>query len=265
MWWENIPILGVVVYRNTVSTVGQNCTSCCFLFPIFVLVLIFYLLRHKTKHSCTILVIDRLLSLFPFTNKDRFWKLQDKRYRKRLSFFSVDSTNFALAWGANQKPLSCYKFKGKPGLWYKVGMCLRTSDIVWISSPHYPGLYNDLQIFRFDLIGMLEPHEQVEADDGYIGECPANCKCPNGTTRRENRLQINQLQRSRHERFNERFVKFGCMNQKFWHSVSKHGLCFDCVAVLTQLSIEHGEVIPYFNYDDTLIDQDLLPDPWIRL
>ena len=119
---------------------------------------------------------------------------------------------------------------------------------MWISSPHYPGLYNDLQIFRFDLIGMLEPHEQVEADDGYIGECPANCKCPN-----------------RHERFNERFVNFCCMNQKFRHSVSKHGLCFDCVAVLTQLSIEHGEVIPYFNYDDTLIDQDLLSDPWIRL
>ena len=148
---------------------------------------------------------------------------------------------------------------------YEVGVCLRTSDIVWISGPHYPGLYNDLQIFRFDLLGMLEPHERVEADDGYIGECPANCKCPNGTTRRENRLRINQLQRSRHERFNERFMNFGCMNQKFRHSVSKHGLCFDCVAVLTQLSIEHGEVIPYFNYDDTLTDQDLLPDPWIRL
>lgn len=148
---------------------------------------------------------------------------------------------------------------------YEVGVCLRTSDIVWISGPHFPGLYNDLQIFRFDLIDILEPHERVEADDGYKGECPAKCKCPNGVNRFENRLRTNQLQRSRHERFNERFMNFGCMNQKFRHSVSKHGLCFDCVAVLTQLSIEHGEVIPYFNYDDTLTDQDLLPDPWIRL
>ena len=57
---------------------------------------------------------------------------------------SVDGTYFALAWGSNQQRLSCYKLKGKPGLQYKVAVCLRTSNIVWISGPHFPELYNDL-------------------------------------------------------------------------------------------------------------------------
>ena len=105
-----------------------------------------------------------------------------------IVLFRSIGIDFALAWGANQKRLSCYKFKGKPGLRHEVVVCLRTSDIVWISGPHYPGLYNDLQIFRFDLIGMLEPHEQVEADDGYIRECPVKFECPNGTICRENKL-----------------------------------------------------------------------------
>ena len=76
------------------------------------------------------------------------------------------------------------------GLWYKVAVCLRTSDTVWISCPHYPQLYNDLEMFCSDLLSMLEPHKQVEANDRYIG-VTLNCKRPNGVTRREHRLQIN--------------------------------------------------------------------------
>ena len=69
---------------------------------------------------------------------------------------SVDGTDFALAWGSNQQRLSCYKLKGKPGLQYKVAVCLRTSDIVWISGPHFPRFYNDLQIFWMGLINMFD-------------------------------------------------------------------------------------------------------------
>ena len=61
-------------------------------------------------HSC-----DRLLSLFPFINKDRFWKLQDKQYWKWLSCFCWQY-QFCSCLGCESKPLSCYKFKGKPGL-----------------------------------------------------------------------------------------------------------------------------------------------------
>ena len=65
----------------------------------------------------------------------------------------------------------------------------------------------DLKNFYFDLIGMLvEPHKQVEAKNGYIGECQANCKCSNGVTHCENQLlQINQLQCTHQEQFNKKF------------------------------------------------------------
>ena len=170
---------------------------------------------------------------------------------------SVDGTDFALAWGSNQRRLSCYKLKGKPGLRYEVACCLRTSDIVWISGPHYPGLYNDLQIFRMGLINMLDEHERCECDDGYIGECPLKCKCPRGVTRRAERDRMHQYQRNRQEHINERFKNWGCMREKFRHSISKHRTCFNCVALLTQLAIEHGEELFHIVYDDNLTDQDV--------
>ena len=62
---------------------------------------------------------------------------------------------------------------------------MRTTDIVWISGPHFPGTggSNDLSIFRKALIHMLDPGERVEADDGYAAECPGKTKTPNGITR----------------------------------------------------------------------------------
>ena len=39
------------------------------------------------------------------------------------------------------------------------------------------------------------------------------------------------------------FKNWGCMNGKFRHCVDKHGTCFYCVALLTQLAIEQGEEV----------------------
>ena len=169
---------------------------------------------------------------------------------------SVDGTDFSLAYGSNDRRLHCYKFKG-PGLRYEVAVCLRTSDIVWISGPHFPGLYNDLQIFRMELINMLEEHERVEADDGYIGECPRKCKCPRGISRKEDRTRMNQRQRNRQETVNERFKNWGCMKKKFRHSFAKHCVCFQCVAILSQLAIEYGEELFTTDYDDRLRDYEV--------
>ena len=49
---------------------------------------------------------------------------------------------------------------------YAVAVCLKTSDIVWASGPHFPGLYNYLQIFCEALIHMLNDGERVKADKG---------------------------------------------------------------------------------------------------
>ena len=104
------------------------------------------------------------------------------------------------------------------------------------------------------LVHELEPGERAEADNGYIKEWTENCKCPNGITRQEESERLNQRQRNRHETVNERFKNFGCMSQKFRHSPDKHGTCFSCVVILTQLSIEHGEELFSIQYVDGLTD-----------
>ena len=105
--------------------------------------------------------------------------------------------------------------------------------------------------------GMLEDGERVEADDGYLGENPLKCKCPNGVNKDPERAISDQRHRSRHEQFNERIKNWHSMNGKFRHSVEKHGTCFYCIALLTQLAIEHGEEIFSVVYDDKLTDEDV--------
>jgi len=102
---------------------------------------------------------------------------------------------------------------------------------------------------------MLEDGERLEADNGYMGECP--CKCPNGVSRRKDRMKMNQQQRNRSKTINYRFKNWGCMKQGFRHSVSKHRVTFQCVAILTQLAIEHGEEMFPIVYDDRLNDRDV--------
>ena len=89
---------------------------------------------------------------------------------------SVDGTDFQMGWGAKYKRFCCHKFYKKPGLRYEVAVCLRTSDIVWISGPHFPGLHNDIEIFRMGLIHILDDGERMEADMGYRGEHPVYIK-----------------------------------------------------------------------------------------
>ena len=170
---------------------------------------------------------------------------------------SVDGTDFQLAWGAKYKQFVCHKFKKKPGLRYEVAVCLRTSDIVWINGPHYPGTHNDIAIFQSALIHLLDDGERLEADRGYIGEHPTYIKMPTGIDQNENRQWLDQRHRNRHETVNKRFKVFNCMNSKFRHSMEKHGDCFNCVATLTQLSMDYGGVglFPVV-YDDTVDDFD---------
>ena len=140
---------------------------------------------------------------------------------------------------------------------YEVAVCLRTSDIVWINGPHYPGTHNDIAIFQMALIHLLDDGERLEADRGYIGEHPTYIKMPTGIDQNENRQWLDQRHRNRHETVNRRFKVFNCMNSKFRHSMEKHGDCFNCVATLTQLSMDHGGVglFPVV-YDDTVDDFD---------
>lgn len=106
---------------------------------------------------------------------------------------------------------------------------------------------------------MLDYGERVEADDGYSAECPATTKTPNRVSRGAGEcIRLNQKQRNRHKTVNERFKNFGCMNNKFRHSVEKHGRCFFCIAIIVQISMsEGGQGLFPIIYDDTITDADL--------
>lgn len=114
---------------------------------------------------------------------------------------------------------------------------------------------NDLQVFCKALKHVLDVGERMEADDGYIAEY-LHCDCPTGISCREDRVQFNKQQRSRHETVNTLFKNFGCMKKKFRHSIEKHGNCFMCVAILTQISNDEGPGLFPINYDDSLNDLD---------
>ena len=172
---------------------------------------------------------------------------------------SVDGTDFrtkgeVLPNGKPDKRYYSHKFKG-PAYRYEVAICIRTSSIVWVSGPYFPGQWNDLLIFRDALIHMLGPGERVEADDGYMGECPAKCVCPGGMSTRRDQGRLRARVRNRHETLNERLKNFQCIDTRFRHGGVKHGYCTHAACVLTQLSIQSGEpLMDMREYDDTLSD-----------
>jgi hypothetical protein len=138
---------------------------------------------------------------------------------------------------------------------YEVALCIQTGDIVWINGPYEAGMWNDFKIFRDALLTMLAPSERVEADDGYVGEAPQYVKCPKSFTNPEETEAMQQLVRNRQETVNKRFKQWGVLKQIFRHSkdnLGSHGDCFAAIAVITQVSINHGERLFDVRYRDFL-------------
>jgi hypothetical protein len=118
------------------------------------------------------------------------------------------------------KKFYTYKSK-KSGLRYEVATSIRSDDIVWISGPHLPGVLNDIAIFRTGLKFMLEEGERIEADDGYVGECPRHVKVrKNHITVNDNQVRMRGRIGWRYETtVNRRLKAFHSLNSTFKHSV----------------------------------------------
>ena len=112
------------------------------------------------------------------------------------------------------KSLYSHKFHG-PGLRYEVAVSLLSSDIVWIKGPFLPGDWNDLQIFRLDLLNQLDPGERIEADNGYIGEAPRFIVCPASVTTTEESLSVMKRVEGRHEGMNKHIKNWKCLKGNF--------------------------------------------------
>lgn len=129
-----------------------------------------------------------------------------------------------------------------PGFKYEVGVCIATGDIVWINGPFEAGMH-DVTIFQdHGLKDALCDDECVEVDNGYNGD---DCfKNPRIAQSREDRKQKSRV-RARHEIENGRLKQFAVLDAVFRHNDSKkfsrkekHRICFNAVAVITQLGFE---------------------------
>jgi hypothetical protein len=162
---------------------------------------------------------------------------------------TVDGVDFILQepwpWDRHYNPrFFSHKSQGA-GYRYEMGVCIQTGDIVWVNGPFKCGDWPDINIFRRDLKGRLAPGEKVEADAGYRGD--DSIRTPNDVANMVDR-RAKSVARARHETINHRFKKFYALGGVFRHHRRMHKPVFSAVAVITQLSIDHGERPFHVNY-----------------
>ena len=164
----------------------------------------------------------------------------------------VDGTDFQIQ-NAGRRFYS-HKYK-KSGLRYEVATSLINGDLVWINGPYECGKWPDISIFRNSLLSHLTEGERVEADDGYIGECPRYVKCPGHITADPTTSSMQADIRKRHETINKRFKQWGILKQVFRSKkLHTHGKVFRAVAITTQLAIENGEPLFQVGYADPYLN-----------
>ena len=153
---------------------------------------------------------------------------------------TVDGTDFRIQEQSDvPRSWYCFKFRA-PAVRYEVAIGIFTGKIVWTSGPWRAGAFPDISIFRNGGLGqhLANAGEKAVADKGYRGE-PDVIDLPDEGS--DMYQYYKGLARARHEQCNRRLKQFGCLAQRFRHSVDFHRYCFDAVVVLTQLSIESGE------------------------
>ena len=159
---------------------------------------------------------------------------------------TVDGTDFKIRQPA---PFSTrwysQKFHG-PGLRYEVAVSIQRGEIVWINGPFPPGEWNDISIFRRNIMGMLGSDERVEADWGYQEE-PYNVNLPHEDYGCPTTRAIKSNCRHRHETVNRRFKVCGALQQCYRHDLDKHALIFNSVAVIVELELENGYPLAQIN------------------
>ena len=94
----------------------------------------------------------------------------------------------------------------------------------------------------------------MEADGGYIGH--HKLMAPTVATSRDDR-KTKSVVRGRHENINGRLKIFNVLVVPFRHlnprheMHEKHRVCFEAVAVITQMKLESGEGLYDIDYDVT--------------
>lgn len=165
----------------------------------------------------------------------------DKWDQTNTCLMSIDGTDCPVQepWPFDSRWYS-EKMNG-PGVKYEVGVCIATGFIVWINGP-FPASHNDSTIFKNTLKVLLADDEGVEVDSGYKGD--EKFKTPT-VAKSSGERKMKSVVRGRHENVNSALKVFNVLNLPFHHNnprdqmMRKFGLCFDSIAVITQLKFQH--------------------------
>ena len=187
------------------------------------------------------------------------WKNRYTNDRLNDCLVSVDGTDFQIPF--QSRKFRSHKFKFGSGLRYEVALCILTGWLVWINGPYEPGIWNDISIFRNALRSLLGTGERVEADDGYRGDSPVFVRCPSSIGEHDpTRESMQALVRRRHETVNKRFKQWKILKDVFRGDITRHGLAFRVVSIVTQLAIENGEPLFSVDYEDPDFDNYYFKD-----
>jgi hypothetical protein len=165
---------------------------------------------------------------------------------------SVDGTDFCIPQnGAAKKgnPFWSHKYVGKSTLCYELGVDSLMGNLVWIQGPYPAKAWPDIKIFTSCLAHFLEPYGRVEADNGYQGHAD-KVKCPKNDVNPVKNLKMQGHIRARHKTLNGHLKNWGILSQVFRHVIRCHRDVFRACAVITQLTIKHGEPLFMVEYGD---------------
>lgn len=161
-------------------------------------------------------------------------------------YVTVDGTDFSIGEPVPfDRRWKSHKSKGA-SVKYEVAISIYSGDIVWIYGPHI-GSKHDLSVFRESLVKMLDEGEMVEADAGYgaVGKAVGTdglIRSRDDYMSEEERREKSEA-RARLETCNRRFKQWGILKQQFRNQKKLHQYVFYAIAVMTQMSIDNGNVL----------------------
>ncbi len=96
---------------------------------------------------------------------------------------SIDGTDHRIEQkrsATKGKAFASHKYAMNSALQYKLGVDILANNLVWVCGPYPRGKNNAVRIFNSILSQSLEPGDQVEAGNMYVGhadtiKCPNNC------------------------------------------------------------------------------------------
>ncbi len=96
---------------------------------------------------------------------------------------------------------------------------------MWIQGPYPAGKFTDLKIFYKVLRHFLDPGEQVEAAEGYVGY-PDKIKCPQNVGNLAEKWAMQGRVRAGQEMLNGQLKNWGILSQVYRHDIMWHGKVF---------------------------------------